>query len=521
MASVRQNGRAASYSEPGACVLVAVPGGDDDIGVFTTDRRGSSAGYNPSGLGDDFSDPDYVFSTNIVGTSFSVPQISGLVALLLSANPNLTYRDVQQILILSARHFDLADPDLTTNGAGFRVSHNLGFGVPDAGQAVRLARAWTNRPALTVVTYAANNTQPIPDDALRVLITGANLPASLQSIPATPDAGPHPDAPTAILPLVDAGQATNPITANLSGKAALIQRGVNLFSEKIQFAADAGAAFAVIYNNTNNTKRIPMGGTDFVPIPAVMIDQDSGEALRSYLQAAGAAQAQIRLSSATYSFNVTNTLICEHVGVQVQTDHSRRGDLRITLLSPQGTRSVLQQLNFDDGPGPADWTYYSTLHFGESSAGTWTVSIGDEEPLNSGSVQFVALSIDGVPITDADRDGLDDNWEMAHFGSLQTYGPQDDPDGDGYNNAREQLMGTDPNIAEAPFELDLSPWNEKLARLSWPAVNNRNYEILTGTNLAAPLTLVTNLTGRFPETEWFTPYTNPPNQFFRVRTALP
>src|SRR5207245_2701037 len=99
VASVRQHGRVATYSNPGACVLVAAPGGDDDIGIFTTDRRGS-AGENPNpfGLGDDFADRDYVFSTNVVGTSFSAPQISGLVALLLSANPNLTWRDVQQIL---------------------------------------------------------------------------------------------------------------------------------------------------------------------------------------------------------------------------------------------------------------------------------------------------------------------------------------------------------------------------------------------------------------------------------------
>ena len=519
VASVRRSGRAASYSNPGACLLVAAPGGDDDIGIFSTDRQGAS-GYNPSGFGDDFADPDYVFSTSIFGTSFSAPQISGVVALMLSANPKLTWRDVQHILILSARHFDLADPDLKTNGAGFRVSHNVGFGVPDAGQAVALARTWVSRPAAITVTFAANNVQPIPDDALRVLITGTNVPASLQSIPSTPDTGPHADVPTAALPLVDVGLATNTIMASLSGKAALIRRGVNVFSEKIQFAADAGAAFAVVYN-TNGTERIPMGGTDFVPIPAVMIDQNSGEALRSYLQTTGTAQAQIQLNAASYSFNVTNTLICEHVGVRVQTDHPRRGDLRITLLSPQGTRSVLQQLNLDDTAGPTDWTYYSTHHFGESSAGAWTVFISDEEPLNTGNVQSIQLIIDGVAITDTDHDGLDDDWERAHFGATLAFGPQDDPDGDGYNNAREQLMGTDPNVAEAPFELDLSPWNEKQARLSWPGLTNRTYEVMEGTNVASPLTVITNLAGRFPQTEWFTPYTNLTGQFFRVRTAAP
>ena len=150
VASVRRDGRAASYSNPGACLLVAAPGGDTDAAIFSTDRQGS-AGWNPLGLGDDFADPDYVYSTRVVGTSFAAPQISGLVALLLSANPNLSWRDVQQILILSARQFDPADPDVRANGAGFRASHNVGFGVPDAGQAVALARTWVNRPAATSV----------------------------------------------------------------------------------------------------------------------------------------------------------------------------------------------------------------------------------------------------------------------------------------------------------------------------------------------------------------------------------
>jgi len=365
-----------------------------------------------------------------------------------------------------------------------------------------------------------------------VLITdaapGQQVPSDLASIPSTPSTGAHADVPTAMAPLVDVGLATNRISEDLTGKAALIQRGPagdfadnrNYFDRKIQRAADAGAAFAIIYNNTNGDARIIMGETDFVPIPAVFIGQNQGESLRSYVQTAGTAQAQIRLNPASYSFDVTNTMICEHVGVRVQTDYSRRGDVRITLLSPQGTRSVLQRISFDDTAGPADWTYYSTLHFGESSAGTWTVYVSDEQPMNTGSVQSVALSIDGVPITDTDRDGLDDGWELAHFGSL-FYGPQDDPDGDGCSNAREQMMGTDPTAATAPFTLDLSPWDGRLARLSWPAVTSQNYEVLAGTDLGGPLTLLTNLPGHFPELDWFGPYTNRTDQFFRVLAVSP
>ena len=82
-------------------------------------------------------------------------------------------------------------------------------------------------------------------------------------------------------------------------------------------------------------------------------------------------------------------------------------------------------------------------------------------------------------------------------------------------------MGTDPAVTDLTFKLDLSSWNEKLARLSWPGVSNRSYEVLARTDLGAPLTVITNLPGRFPETEWFTPYTNLLNQFFQVRAVVP
>jgi hypothetical protein len=81
-------GSVTTYSSPGASVLVAAPGGGGTgwaSEILTTDRIGT-AGYNPS---------DYTY---IDGTSFSAPIVSGVVALLLDANPNLGYRDVQEIL---------------------------------------------------------------------------------------------------------------------------------------------------------------------------------------------------------------------------------------------------------------------------------------------------------------------------------------------------------------------------------------------------------------------------------------
>jgi subtilisin family serine protease/subtilisin-like proprotein convertase family protein len=526
--AVRIDGRATSYSDPGACLLVGAPSGDTDTdptGLFTTDLLGTNGVnfFNFFPPNEDLS--GYVFnSLAFSGTSASAPQIAGLAALLLSANPALTYRDVQQILILSSRHFDFADPDLGTNGAGLLVSHNLGFGIPDAGMAMNLALRWPNRPPMTSVTFTSSNSAPIAGDGMRVFVTGPGVPPALASIQSLPSTGPQPDSPTPSLPLADFGFGTSTNGFNLTGKGALIQRGTNTFSSKINLAAQAGASFAIVYNFQTNSsgsgapggeQLFVMAATDFVPIPAVLIGYNEGIGLVNLFATNSSAVAQIRMPSTTYTFPVTNTLICEHVGVRVMTDFPVRGDLRITLVSPSGTRSVLQRYNSDAAPGPTDWTYYSTHHFFESSAGDWTVYISNQGIEGStGAVQTVSLTLEGVPIIDADRDGLDDRWEMQFFGSL-SQGLKDDPDHDGYSNMLEQLMGTDPTVNNnLPFRLDMSVWTTNIARLSWPASSQFNYDLLAGTNPGG-LTLITNLPGHFPETEWIVPASSPA-RFFRV-----
>jgi hypothetical protein len=55
---------------------------------------------------------------------------------------------------------------------------------------------------------------------------------------------------------------------------------------------------------------------------------------------------------------------------------------------------------------------------------------------------------------DTDRDGCLDEWEIATFGTL-IYGPDDDPDGDGYTTAEELAAGTDPvNAFSNPADSD-------------------------------------------------------------------
>ena len=276
--AVGRDGRVKSFSNMGACVLCA---GLIDKGIYSTDRMGA-LGWNR-----DFShdDPE-VGSYHLIeylGNSYALPQIAGLVALILSVNPDLTYRDVQQVFIHASRHFDFADPFLQSSAAGYLFTHNTGYGVPDAATAVRLAKRWTNVRPLVEKSYKQAFVAQLPDDGLQLQVF-AN--GKENSFVASPSDGLVPDDPIEALPLVDVGRATGPLEVDLTGKAALIERGGTFFSEKTRHAADAGAAFAIIYNDRGGDERYIMGGMDFSPIPAVFLSQNDGISVRELVKLA-------------------------------------------------------------------------------------------------------------------------------------------------------------------------------------------------------------------------------------------
>src|SRR5262249_54305260 len=160
-----------------------------------------------------------------------------------------------------------------------------GFGVPDAGVAVNLALHWTNRPPAQTFTFTSTSQQAIPPEGMRLLVTGPAIPAGLASIRALPSTGPQPDVPTPLLRLADFGFGTTTNGFNVAGKGALMQRDANTFASKINLAAKAGAVLAIVYNFETNTtgsgapggdQLIPMGVTDFVPIPAAFIGYNDG-----------------------------------------------------------------------------------------------------------------------------------------------------------------------------------------------------------------------------------------------------
>lgn len=506
VASVRSDGRVASYSVTGACILVAAPGGEDTggfAGLVTTDPRGTKGDNRVADVGDPTS-ADYLFGSKaFVGTSAAAPVVSGVVALLLSANPQLGWRDVQQILALTARQVDPADPDLQVNGAGLRASHNTGFGVVNAGAAVRLAQRWQNRPPAVRHAWLDTNSTPIPDQGFRVRVSGEGVPENLRSLPATGGTGRYPDFPTPEVPLIDAGTGDSGLPT-LAGAGALLRRNGTPFATKLNNAASAGAAFALVANNVGTTERVLMLDTDFTRLSAASIGLNDGASLRALVATNATVRAHLALDSAVRTFTVTQPLLVEHVRLRLRWNHPRQGDLRVTLRSPAGTLSVLHRPGTVDDPPLGEWTYGSTLHLGESSLGTWTLAVTDIGLAagTPGTLQEAELLLDGVPLTDADADGLDDEWEQHWFTGLAS-GPQGDPDSDGWNNAAEQLQGSDPTVANDPFVPVISLLPNGV-RVSWPATDSAAYEFWSAPTAGEAWSAQT-VPARFPEGALFRP----------------
>ncbi|KAL6948469.1 hypothetical protein ACO0QE_000935 [Hanseniaspora vineae] len=99
---------------------------------------------------------EYIHSTDINnqcsdkhgGTSAAAPLAAGIYALVLEANPNLTWRDVQYLTIVSGVEVNVdnekSDWQPAHNKFGKRYSHMYGFGKLDANAIVELAQSWEN-----------------------------------------------------------------------------------------------------------------------------------------------------------------------------------------------------------------------------------------------------------------------------------------------------------------------------------------------------------------------------------------
>ncbi|XP_037009750.2 neuroendocrine convertase 1 isoform X2 [Artibeus jamaicensis] len=97
------------------------------------------------------------------GTSASAPLAAGIFALALEANPNLTWRDMQHLVVWTSEYDPLANnPGWKKNGAGLMVNSRFGFGLLNAKALVDLAdpRTWNSVPEKKQCVVKDNDFEP-------------------------------------------------------------------------------------------------------------------------------------------------------------------------------------------------------------------------------------------------------------------------------------------------------------------------------------------------------------------------
>jgi len=124
-------------------------------------------------------------------------------------------------------------------------------------------------------------------------------------------------------------------------------------------------------------------------------------------------------------------------------------------------------------------------------------------------------------IVDNDGDGMDDNWEVTHFGSTNAVagGPAEDFDGDGMTNEAESLAGTDPSLPGSCLRLQSAGWLDgDLYRIDWQSVSGAVYRIDTRGSLVIdpPWALIANGIDASPPVNSFTTTVSSAQSFFRV-----
>ncbi|KAL5019589.1 hypothetical protein ScPMuIL_002481 [Solemya velum] len=127
------DGQVAQYAEVCAPALASLYGGGGGGYLISTHTEQSCS------------------QNTLQGTSFSTPLAAGIVALTLEANPSLTWRDVQHLIVRTSKKYQLQDSNSNynwkQNGAGLYISHRMGFGMLDAEEMVTKAINWTTVPS--------------------------------------------------------------------------------------------------------------------------------------------------------------------------------------------------------------------------------------------------------------------------------------------------------------------------------------------------------------------------------------
>ncbi len=164
---IDNRGNLAFYSEGGSHLVVSAPTSGGSLDIHATDLRGND-GYNRTGTAQ--SEPaDRNYTNSFGGTSSAAPAVSGAVALMLEASPDLNWRDVKEILLRSSVQLFPTSTGWVTRDGGNptlpRIKHHelYGGGLIDTQAAVALAETWTSLGPMVEMERTDSLFRTIPD----------------------------------------------------------------------------------------------------------------------------------------------------------------------------------------------------------------------------------------------------------------------------------------------------------------------------------------------------------------------
>ncbi len=135
--SAENNDVAEGYSNYGVNIDVIAPGGDasNSIGILCLDDSGAQGSKDNYGLVSE----DYHFGN---GTSYSTPIVAGVVALMYSVNPNITPKQVRDILISTTDKIGGIKANYINNSIENQTfDEQRAYGKINAGRAIAAAKA--------------------------------------------------------------------------------------------------------------------------------------------------------------------------------------------------------------------------------------------------------------------------------------------------------------------------------------------------------------------------------------------
>jgi kexin len=151
--AIDYNNKITTYSTPGANLWISAYGGTYSYYKGPTIATTYLSGKSKKTWSEDIN-KNYTY--DMLGTSAAAPMVSGAVALILEACPNLGWRDVKYILAKTAKQIDY-NSDWITNSAGLNFSRNYGFGLIDVEKSISMCKnSYNNLNELKTITVNKN-----------------------------------------------------------------------------------------------------------------------------------------------------------------------------------------------------------------------------------------------------------------------------------------------------------------------------------------------------------------------------